>query len=71
MLHEDALLTLVAYMTGIADKITAIQPQTTEQEAEKHMGRRRSSNLSDVVDYMGKQAAKSGGHNSVIIDIAN
>lgn len=58
LLHEEALLTLMSFAQNIGNKMSEISPQAPPTEDTTH--RRRSSNVSDVVDFIGKQATKTG-----------
>ena len=68
LLHEQALLTLMSFSQNISSKMAALTPQAPPTQDRSL--RRRSSNVSDVVDFIGKQASKTGMMNSMKIVIS-
>ena len=65
LLHEDALISVMTFGQEIAQKLSSLKP---EQPADEKLGerQRRNSNLSDIVDMVGKHAAKTGQFNSCL-----
>ncbi|XP_067941641.1 intermembrane lipid transfer protein VPS13A-like [Watersipora subatra] len=59
LLHEEALLTVVAFAQDIAAKVEALTPVSPQPAGESKKERRRSSNVSDVMEMLGKQASKT------------
>lgn len=64
LLHEQALLTVIAFAKNLGNKVVALSSNTLPVADELSTGRTRhnshSSNVSDVMEYIGKQATKTG-----------
>lgn len=60
LLHEEALLTLMAFGQDLSKKVDALSDSHPDKQETPLRERRRSSNVSDVMEFVGKQAVKTG-----------
>ena len=59
LLHQEALLTIMGFVQNLVAKVEALTPENPVPSTEQTR-RRHSSSVSDVVEFIGKHAAKTG-----------
>jgi len=61
MLHEDALLSVMAFTQGLTARLTNTTTPTHKESVMSTISR-RGSNVSEVLEFVGKRAVKKGQH---------